>query len=224
MITVLKGGNMGLFQKIFNKADDNGQVQRNTDDLKMLYLSNDPQTLARLRHAIWGDWYYSYRIKIKENSWQGEFRPSRFNDDAYHTTLRECDCEDQTEDGKPIKPCCHMYRLALEVGLFETYMNDLKVKAIVKGMRGPLFNVFSDIVCGGYYELVKEWKKSKKTHDELVQIGLIKDVDGGWQFTDYFLEHAAAFNYYTCLENRSGNFIEGVFDPSSKQFDFAPAR
>ena len=207
---------MGLFDFIKNMGAPSA-------DLKRLYLTNDSRTLARLRHAIWGDWNFSFEIAQVGGMPQGTFRSHRQSENVRHVTLSKCDCGDSTEDGKPIVPCQHMYRLALETGRFEEFVKNRQVETIVREMRDPLYKAFSKIVLSGYYECAGTWNGSAKTHDELVQLGLIRDIGDEWLFTDYFINNAAAFNYYVCMDSRDTYKSERAFNPNAKKQQYVPS-
>lgn len=171
-------------------------------DLKSIYLSNDPQTLARLRHAIWGDWYHEFEVKSFPNV-HGIFRFNSHNDKTCKTTLRDCTCEDLTEDGKIIRPCVHMYRLAIETGQFDEWVRNPQVEKSVREMRTPLFNNFYNyVISRGYYEEPHEWYASKKTFDELKSLGLIRGDQKKYYLTPLFMDNAAAWVYYTMTDPR----------------------
>lgn len=212
---------MGLFG--FGKSGQGGRKAAHPLDLASLYLTNDSQTLARLRHAILGDWNFSFEIRQTPEP-AGTFRTVRMSETVYHATLRKCDCGDSDEAGKPIRPCQHMYRLALETGRFEEMVASPEIEALVRGMRDPLFNTFRNIVFGGFYESARKWTGSKKTHDELTSMGLICDVGDQWRFTDYFLQNAAALNYYVCIDSRGRRDAESVFRPDHKRLSYTPSK
>jgi hypothetical protein len=167
------------------------------------FLTNEEYPLSRLRHALWEDWYHGFEIKTFPNK-HGIFRPNGHSEKTYKATLKDCTCDDRAEDGTLIRPCVHMYRLALETGDFEAMVRNPQIEKAVREMRNPLFNnFFQGVIARGYYSEPHQWNLSRVTFEELKTLGLIQGEQKEYRLTAFFMDNAAAWVYYTMTDQRS---------------------
>lgn len=189
-----------------------------------LLLTNEDYCLSRLRHAIWGDWFYSYEIKT--SPWpSGIFKNREKNRIYCHADLKKCDCNDQREeDGSKIVPCHHIYRIALESGRFREVVNNPKIEDIICNMRDPLYNAFlSRIIERGYYSQPGKWSGSIKTFGELQGLGILQGTQDRYELTPFFKDNAAAFVYYSMTDPRRYDGRElhaGEYNPKVRKLEF----
>ena len=189
-------------------------------------LTNEDYCLSRLRHAIWGDWMYSYEIKTGFRP-RGIFKNTKMSRKLCHADLVTCDCNDsREEDGSRIIPCQHIYRVALESGRLGELLVNPEIETMVKGMRDPLYNAFlSSIIERGYYGDSRKWSGSRKTFDELESLGILQGSPEEYSLTDFFRKNAAAFVYYsmTDLRRYSGRELSpGEYDPRRQCLRYEP--
>lgn len=203
-------GLLDLFKKnvqkpVVKSAQVNVQAKENA------FLKADDHSLAYLRHAIWGDWFYSYNITLKPKP-SGTFYNKERNRILGQANLNTCNCGACDEDtGELILPCHHMYRIALETGYLCELVADPTVESVIKGMRDPLFNaLLASVIERGYYHIAKKWNGSIKTFNELQELNIIEGVPDAFRPTDYFKTHATAFILYSMTDLRYYNKRHGM--------------
>lgn len=166
------------------------------------FVTDEDLPLSRLRHAIWGDWFESFEIK-KFPKPHGVFFLDSGKKSSYTATLKECTCNDRTDSGTLIRPCAHMYRLAIETGKLQAEIGDTDVPKIIHEMRTPLFNSFyNGVISRGYYRMPHKWSLSSVTFEEIKALGLIRGDKEEYWVTDYFFRNATAFVYFTMIDPR----------------------
>lgn len=189
-----------------------------------LLLTNEDYCLSRLRHAIWGDWFYSYEIKT--SPWpSGVFMNREKNRICCHADLKKCDCNDQREeDGSRIVPCHHIYRVALESGHFRKVVSNPQIEGFIRDMRDPLYNAFLNrIIERGYYGQPGKWSGSAKTFRELQELGLLQGTQERYELTPFFKDNAAAFVYYSMTDPRrydGRDLSEREYSPAVQKLKF----
>ena len=113
-------------------------------------MTNGPQ-LAKLKHAVIGDKIEKCEIEKGFLKFNG-IMTDKYIGEIHKCTIAGCDCE---EFKKHKLPCVHMYKLALEYGIYKDFQKRGFASKIA-GLQDDVFNYFESAMYGGYYELERD--------------------------------------------------------------------
>lgn len=105
---------------------------------------NGPQ-LAVLKHAVIGDRIGEVKIEKGFLKFKGTMT-DKHTKEVHHCTMAGCDCEDYKKNKLP---CVHMYKLALEYGMYK----DIQKRGFdgkLAGLSDEAFAYFESAMYGGY--------------------------------------------------------------------------
>lgn len=125
--------------------------------------------------------------------------------EVHHCTMTGCDCEDYK---KHKLPCVHMYKLALEYGIYK----DVQKRGFadkLAGLSDEAFAYFESAMYGGYYDIERDIeegsleKLTQKIKSELSREGLLEFHRGYFVFTNHVQSEIIGYILATFSDPRS---------------------
>ena len=164
---------------------------------------NGPQ-LAVLKHAVIGDRIGEVKIEKGFLKFKGTMT-DKHTKEVHHCTMAGCDCEDYK---KHKLPCVHMYKLALEYGIYK----DVQKRGFadkLAGLSDEAFAYFESAMYGGYYDIERDIeegsleKLTQKIKSELSREGLLEFHRGYFVFTNHVQSEIIGYILATFSDPRS---------------------
>lgn len=164
---------------------------------------NGPQ-LAVLKHAVIGDRIGEVKIEKGFLKFKGTMT-DKHTKEVHHCTMAGCDCEDYKKNKLP---CVHMYKLALEYGMYK----DIQKRGFagkLAGLSDEAFAYFESAMYGGYYDKERDiedgsWEKiTQKIKSELSREGLLEFHRGYFVFTNHVQNEIIGYILATFSDPRS---------------------
>lgn len=164
---------------------------------------NGPQ-LTVLKHAVIGDRIGEVKIEKGFLKFKGTMT-DKHTKEVHHCTMAGCDCEDYK---KHKLPCVHMYKLALEYGIYK----DVQKRGFadkLAGLSDEAFAYFESAMYGGYYDIERDIeegsleKLTQKIKSELSREGLLEFHRGYFVFTNHVQSEIIGYILATFSDPRS---------------------
>lgn len=153
--------------------------------LKDYTNSDNGAQLALLKHAVIGDRIAECKIEKGFLKFKG-IMTDKYTGEIHQCTIAGCDCD---EYKKHKLPCVHMYKLALEYGMYK----DLQKRGFsgkIAGLSNEAFAYFESAMYGGYYDKERDIeegsyeKLTEKIKHELKRESLLEFHRGYFVFTE----------------------------------------
>lgn len=163
-----------------------------------LFFDTSHEQLVRWKHAVIGDYIPKFKVgkfpSLHISAWMNNGATVR------HATLKKCDCPDFQ---KTKKPCTHMYKLALEAGIYEPlFIEQVTWKQRIKNLSDKAFKIFAEEIYAGYYSEIHKAKIPQKYLEELERENLAEKQEQGFQFTEDVKREIISVIYYTFSDTR----------------------
>lgn len=172
-------------------------------------ITNGPQ-LAHLKHAVIGDKIEKCEIEKGFLKFKGTMT-DMYTGEIHKCTIAGCDC-----DGfkKRNLPCVHMYKLALEYGMYKEYQRRGFSEKIA-GLQDDVFEYFESAMYGGYYDLERDIeegsivKVTDKIKHALKRENLLEFHRGYFVFTETVQRDIIGYIIATFSDPRSRQIRQG---------------
>lgn len=160
--------------------------------------------MAVLKHAVIGDRIGEVKIEKGFLKFKGTMT-DKHTKEVHHCTMAGCDCEDYK---KHKLPCVHMYKLALEYGIYK----DVQKRGFadkLAGLSDEAFAYFESAMYGGYYDIERDIeegsleKLTQKIKSELSREGLLEFHRGYFVFTNHVQSEIIGYILATFSDPRS---------------------